>query len=88
MIGTLFVVPVIFYANRVRNMFEDDDRNEAKLYELGAVNNGYDNSQDNGNKSAISVAKIITNLADEQITRKNSLKDYELVHRKNSFVAF
>lgn len=87
MLGTLFVLPVIFYANRIKNMFEDEDRNEIKLYELGSVNNGYDNSHDNGSRSAISVAKIITNLAEEQNLRKESLKDYELVHRKSSFVA-
>ena len=85
MIGTLFVIPIIFYANRIKNMFEDDDQNDSKLYELGTVNNGYDSNTDSAANNNISVVKIVTNLNDNK--RRSSIKDYELVHRKNSFVA-
>ena len=71
-------------------MFEGDDPDDIKLYELGAANKAFNRSADafdnyNNNNNNISIVKIITNLSDNH--RRDSLKDYELVHRKNSFVA-
>ncbi|CAG2107391.1 unnamed protein product, partial [Medioppia subpectinata] len=77
-IGTLFIFPIIFYANRMSDLFEDDDSNDINVYELGSVNNGYNSngSVDSANNNGITVVKIITTLRENE--RKSSLTDYEL----------
>ena len=79
-LGTLMVIPIIFYANRIPNMFEDNDH-ENKSYELGSVNNGFNNDN---YSNGINVIKITTKQSEN---KRNSLVDFELVYRKNSFTA-
>ncbi len=86
MIGTLFEIPIIFYANRIKNMFEDENENEnnsVKPQEIGNINNAFSESTEN-NLNAIKVKKYTTEEIEHQ--RRDSLKDFELMHRKNSFV--
>jgi hypothetical protein len=89
MIGTLFNIPIIFYANRIKNMFEDEEENENESnssQEMGKINKAFDDSVGSDkNICVIKVKKYTTELNQEQ--RRDSLKDYELVHRKNSFVS-
>jgi hypothetical protein len=89
MIGTLFNIPIIFYANRIKNMFEDEEENENESnnpQEMGKINKAFDDSVDSDKNICVTkVKKYTTELNQEQ--RRDSLKDYELVHRKNSFVS-